>query len=78
MQSTDKPSHLGRPILINILIGSLCLLCPVPGIRKGFYLGFRLHAALFLEKYVVVLLAVERRVKVDEVNTFVRKVFTVS
>ena len=52
----------------DVLIGTLGIKAPMPGVLEGGNLGGRLLAALFLEEDVVVGVGVEGRVEVDEVN----------
>ncbi|MBA7711272.1 hypothetical protein ES703_120228 [subsurface metagenome] len=77
VKSANQCAYLLRCVHFNVSESVRCCLCPVPGIGEGFYLGFRLNPAIFLEQDVIALFAVKRRVKVDKVNTLIRKVITV-
>jgi hypothetical protein len=46
----------------------------MPGILEGFNLRFAVVAAGRFEEQIVIALGIERRVEIDEVNGFVRKV----
>ena len=59
----------------NLLISSLGVDVPLPGVLEGANLGTGLRAVLLRKQDVIVLARVERRVKIDQVD---RLVFHVS
>lgn len=56
------------PALYKFLIHAKCVNVPFPRIFKCFELRSRASTVLFREEDVVVLIRIERRVEVDEIN----------
>src|SRR5947209_19468211 len=59
----------------HVAVRRFRILTPVPSIYEGCNLSRRFLAALLGKEYVVVAIAVERRVQVDEIDVFIRDVF---
>ncbi len=52
MKGADKLANLLRRLEDDFLVGGVGRGCPVPAIGEGFYLGFGLNPAIFLEQDV--------------------------
>ena len=64
----EQVGELAGSVGYDVLIGTLGIKAPMPGVFEGGDLGGGLLAAFFLEEDVVVGVGVEGRVEVDEVN----------
>jgi hypothetical protein len=64
----DQRGHVVRRVELDILVRLNGSLVPRPRIGKRLDLGGAFVAALLLEQHVVVAVAVERRIEVDEVD----------
>ena len=64
-----------RRVHDEVVVGRFGGLAPMPGVLEGGDLRFAVGAALGLEEHVVIAVAVEGRVEVDEVDAFIGEVF---
>src|SRR5690242_6559952 len=68
----ERTDHIteSAALFFKLITHRLCLLTPDPRVSKNSLLCRRPPSAAFLEKHAVILLAVERRIEVDEVYAF--------
>ena len=77
-QRFNRRRNLLRRIGDQVAVGRFGGFAPMPGVFEGGDLGFAVGAAFSFEEHIVIAIAVEGRVKVDEVDAGIGKVFAVA
>ena len=63
------------PTFDYLLTGLSRRVVPLPGIVERLNLGGRSHAILFPDSYVIILVALKRRIEVDKVHALIFEMF---